>query len=317
MRRADRETLRFERSFSAFFLRSLKARLLSLAPTVRHILETKHVPEGGIVVPGSAEYRRVFAGFIAQVFAAGQTAGAEYVRLRTSRRTDHFADPVPIDAITFLRNRVALQGAWGRSLDADVTKAIIRSLERGYTVEKTMEEVARIFPNFTGRRLATIARNETMTAYNQGALAFYTSPAAQGFVVALKFNAVLDDRTTPICRPRDGLVMMITDPRLPRNTPQLHHQCRSIWQPITKMEFRRLGRTPAEVAKDWDNLPPPQEGFGGAPVDYKPGIAPTITPEEASLVLQRASEQQIQEAATALGIEPDQVKTLLRVQAGL
>ena len=81
-------------------------------------------------------------------------------------------------------------------------------------------------------RLETIIRTNTMTAYNGGLLAEYREAARDGIVEAVQFSAVMDDRTTEVCRGAHGTILPIGHPDLNAITPPLHHQCRSILTPV-------------------------------------------------------------------------------------
>lgn len=146
------------------------------------------------------------------------------------------------------------------------------------THRETMKSLAAIFPEFGKARLENISRTETMAAYNQGRVAMFRD----GGVAAVQFAAILDDRTTAICRSRDGLVMELEDPRLAGNTPPLHFMCRSVLVPITRSAWKGLQRGDArlvqrhfgwlgperprnleEALSRWDDAPDPLPGFGG------------------------------------------------------
>ncbi|MEW6282139.1 MAG: phage minor head protein, partial [Candidatus Eremiobacterota bacterium] len=134
----------------------------------------------------------------------------------------------------FLRQRQALAGKWSRDLDAAVTNVLVLALQNGSDVRTTMAALARVFPTLSRGRLEYIARTEATTAYNVGRL-----PGRGRLCGRVQFSAILDARTTDICRSRDGLVMRMDDPRLPANTPPLHFQCRSVLIPVDRIAWRR------------------------------------------------------------------------------
>jgi len=79
-----------------------------------------------------------------------------------------------------------------------------------------------------------IARTESTRAFNLGIL---TEGLRSDLVVAYRFDAVMDDRTTDICKSRNGKVIPIEDEELiVHNTPPLHVNCRSVLVPVFEFE---------------------------------------------------------------------------------
>ena len=70
----------------------------------------------------------------------------------------------------------------------------------------------------------------------------------EGFVRGVRFSAILDERTSRMCRMRDGMTFRLEDPRLVGNTPPLHPNCRSVLIPVTEFD-RPEWSTPREVAR--------------------------------------------------------------------
>lgn len=99
----------------------------------------------------------------------------------------------------------------------------------------------------------TIARTETGKFYNAGRLARWLDPEANGFVEALQYDAIIDSRTTEVCRHLDGKIISIQDQAtIQEYTPPNHYQCRATWIPVTKYE---------EWEPDFDTQLTPQKGF--------------------------------------------------------
>lgn len=83
----------------------------------------------------------------------------------------------------------------------------------------------------------TIARTETAKMYNAGKLARYTDPETDGFVEALQYDAIVDNRTTELCRGLDGKIIAITNQaRIAKMSPPNHFRCRATWLPVTRFE---------------------------------------------------------------------------------
>lgn len=237
-------------------------------------------------MPGEREHLELLQRFLVATWWAGRQDVARELSRRSRVEFALFGDddppggarPVPQDAVEFLRQREALAGKWSRDLDAAVTNVLVNALQNGADVRTTMAALARVFPIFTRARLENIARTEATTAYNAGRLAAFK--AEGDFVRAVQFSAILDERTTDICRFRDGLIMRMDDPRLPANTPPLHFMCRSVLLPIDRILWRKLeagdkraerntfGHLPdgpqdlATALDGWRHTPAPLPGFG-------------------------------------------------------
>lgn len=83
-------------------------------------------------------------------------------------------------------------------------------------------------------RLETIVRTESTWAYNQGRLA--TCDGAGDYIIGYHFSAIVDDRTTQICRTAAGLVFRKDDPRATKLVPPLNLNCRSLIVYMTIVE---------------------------------------------------------------------------------
>ena len=101
---------------------------------------------------------------------------------------------------------------------------------------------------FTPSRLETIIRTNSGAAMNMGRLNQMLDPNLDGFVEAVQYSAILDDRTTEICEKLDGLVMKTNDPELSKANPPMHYNCRSMLIPITAEESYNVS-----TAKDWNS----------------------------------------------------------------
>lgn len=83
----------------------------------------------------------------------------------------------------------------------------------------------------------TIARTETAKMYNAGRLARWLDPENNGFVEALQYDAIVDTRTTDLCRHLDGKIIAVTnEARVAEMSPPNHFRCRATWLPVTRYE---------------------------------------------------------------------------------
>lgn len=106
-------------------------------------------------------------------------------------------------------------------------------------------------------RLDTVIRTNLFEAVNEARFNVFTDPELDGFVRALEYSAILDSRTTPICRSLDGKVYSAADwqGRFRNLTPPNHHNCRSLLIPVTEVDedVQLTAESPSVE---------PQQGFG-------------------------------------------------------
>lgn len=98
---------------------------------------------------------------------------------------------------------------------------------------------------FLNRNVKIVARMESVTAVNEQRLeAFNKSTIVKG----VQFLAVLDKRTTVICKSRHGHILKLNSPQLSRYKPPCHMGCRSLLSPVTIFE-KDLDFTPLSELK--------------------------------------------------------------------
>jgi len=81
-------------------------------------------------------------------------------------------------------------------------------------------------------RIETIVRTNSFEAINEGRIAYFEDPALDGFVEAYEYSAILDGRTTTICRslgdPDAPQVHATNDPVWDEIKPPNHFNCRAL-----------------------------------------------------------------------------------------
>jgi len=119
-----------------------------------------------------------------------------------------------------------------------IREALREGLEKGLPIRditKRIREKANTW--LSDWHAETIARTETSKMYNAGRLARWLDPEVNGFVEALQYDAIVDRRTTELCRSLDGKIVSIQRADIiAEYTPPNHFQCRSTWLPVTKYE---------------------------------------------------------------------------------
>ena len=100
--------------------------------------------------------------------------------------------------------------------------------------------------------LETHARNNFMSAYNAGRWVQIKQSKSVKYLV---YNAILDEKTTKLCKTLDGAVKPVDDPFWKKFYPPNHHSCRSL-ATVVRREFARLKElkpTPEEKVKEFLN----------------------------------------------------------------
>ena len=134
----------------------------------------------------------------------------------------------------------------------------------GRTVVEIQEKLQKAVT--TPARIATAVRTNTFEALNEARYAEYTDPELGGFVEALEYSAILDDRTTDICTHLDGRVYPADSSEWEGYRPPNHYNCRSILIPVTIVDTEVVGKDAPQGERY--SKPPriePQQGFGGKP----------------------------------------------------
>lgn len=212
--------------------------------------------------------------------------GMEHVRRSVpGERALAFADDDPagfLEAIEALRSRAVVPASVFRALD-DAAKArafsvarlagadaiarlrelTLRNMAEGETVADFVERLGTDSLLQTAGFAASspwywevVVRTNQTAAANVGRHLQFRALGDE--VVALEFVAILDERTTAICREYDGVVRPADDPVWETITPPNHYNCRSTLRAIL------AGTSEAEALdltlQDSD-LPDPAEGF--------------------------------------------------------
>lgn len=154
----------------------------------------------------------------------------------------------------------------------DTLKAITKAIENGETLEQFRDRIGGKLEKAWGSERAwhvdVIFRNNVQAAYAYGREQEMRTPAALELRPYWLFSAILDDRTTEICRPLNGKVVAAESRWWETHTPPLHHNCRSIKRALTPAQAEKRGISTRAPKVD------PMEGFGHAdPLEYEPDLA--------------------------------------------
>jgi SPP1 gp7 family putative phage head morphogenesis protein len=93
--------------------------------------------------------------------------------------------------------------------------------------------------------IATVLGGSMVRAYESGRDRGWRTPQVQEKLWGLRYSAILDNVTTPICRGLNDTVLPLNDPLWQTYKPPLHYNCRSCV--IEVFSSTNLRRPPAEV----------------------------------------------------------------------
>jgi len=186
------------------------------------------------------------------------------------------------DELDDLNARARMQAWWfsgGEQLRLvqDVFDDLARALNLGLPFSDFKKQVSAKLASAWGganpHRVETIWINAMQRAYGGGRYRQLTTPTMKRFRPYWMYDAVLDSRTSPMCKERDSKVLAADDPWWDSNYPPLHHRCRSGVRALTKRQAAQRGITTTP-----DFAEGPQGGFGASPRDdmgatVKPNLA--------------------------------------------
>lgn len=213
---------------------------------------------------GRDKLAKVFEAYMLESFVGGFAHGKDevskarqYFKVKYSEpslEVDPVTGVVPDEAIAWYSYySTYLAGIYSEAILEKARDIIRDSIESGLhgkdmvKLLKNSEE----FENYSEYRLQTITRTEGTKAYNKGRLEQFKDTG--DFVRAVQYSAVLDRRTTQICRRLNGKIMDIRNDSINTYLPPNHFNCRSIIVPVTRYDDWE--------ESDFSNIPKPEKGF--------------------------------------------------------
>lgn len=190
-----------------------------------------------------------------------QARGARAVAVSFSALADRAADYFEANGFRMAANvsdgtrsiiqQVLIQAVKEGLRPEDVTPAMFRALiDKGFTTLAALElemaepmmlaQVARMLRVPASQNVAqylnTLIRTNLFEALNEARFDQFTDPVLEGFVKAFEYTAILDDRTTELCRELDGMVFAADSPEWETFNPPNHFNCRSMLIGITETD---------------------------------------------------------------------------------
>lgn len=208
------------------------------------------------------------------VYETGRRDASEEISRARGRQHSYILKLPPRQTIQQLEQ----QAFWIKNVFQDtllkrIQAILLNMLDSGEIPLETLMKIRQVYDPYVGDeqividqrqiepyRIETVIRTNTTKAYNRGRLVEFADPELQGFVRAMQVSAILDTRTTDICRAADGKIVMLDDPLAQRLTPPLHHQCRSILVPVTEADGQFEPSKQTELHQVLEDMP---GDFGG------------------------------------------------------
>jgi SPP1 gp7 family putative phage head morphogenesis protein len=179
--------------------------------------------------------------------------------------------PLTDEAFAAMKQRAAaraftIAGVAQLDLVKDAFAGIDKAVAKGTTLQDFKNEIGpQLRDAWAGSvanppaRMENIFRTNVGVAYGAGRWAQAQDPDVIARRPYWKFVALLDPRTSEICRPLNGKVIRADDAWWKSHLPPLHFQCRSTFTTLTEEQAKKAGIT---------ETPPkskPMDGFGDAP----------------------------------------------------
>lgn len=223
----------------------LSAELRRIRSDLAARLKTATSPRAFRLLPRRAELDAVVQAMLQRAWEAGQVEMLREVRGRQYASTSF----TPKAATKWMKDAAFwVTDVLSDGLLSDAQTILVKGLKNGTPTSTMMVQLFEAFVPYLGGdvgeqvitayRLETIVRTNTTTAYNHGRLTTALDPDLILFLDGIRYNAILDTRTTEVCRFLDQKVF-----RMPAQgddvealLPPRHFNCRSIITPVVAGE---------------------------------------------------------------------------------
>lgn len=154
------------------------------------------------------------------------------------RRHDMGPSFTPVAALRWLNDKSFwITGVVGDKVLGDAKGVLIQGMKTGRSNQQMVDDIAAVFEPYIGKapgvqsevanpyRLETIIRTNTTDAYNHGRLTEYKAPGVIDGIVAVRYSAILDERTTEVCKFLDGRLFKPASADVEILSPPNHFNC--------------------------------------------------------------------------------------------
>lgn len=161
-----------------------------------------------------------------------QSASAEISNLRKTAKMQDERTIAEVLEDTINERSYFIAGLERDKLKKQAAIILNRVIEQGLTTDEAVYQLGKLFDDYTDVRLETVVRTEMARAFNVGRKVIFDRETEDGFIEAYQYSAIIDSRTTEICRALDGKIYRADDPYVDRITPPRHFNCRSLLVPV-------------------------------------------------------------------------------------
>lgn len=193
---------------------------------------------------GFIPVRQAVGGFLRDVFEAGRRDLGNEIYTYTKK----YAAPLytPKEALQWLSQKEFwITGVMEDKMLNDARGVLLNAVKTGEPLGDTIQKLEAMFEPYVGDpdvlrdgealspyRLETIVRTNATDAYNEGRLIAARDPDIKEFMQGMQYSAILDDRTTEICKHLDNSIIPMDEPALDKLVPPNHFNCRSVLVPV-------------------------------------------------------------------------------------
>lgn len=189
--------------------------------------------------------RGVVANAIGRMLNEAFDTGRNGIRKELPEAFDTASSFEPAEAIAYLLAKKAeIAGILDERLSQEVRTILVAGLKAGLTTREVEQQISAAFLPYVGNpdvlvdgeplrphRVEAIVRTNTTDALNQGRLA--QGKKAGALLKGWRYSAIIDSRTTDVCKYLHGKTFMADDPSVNKLVPPRHHNCRSLLVPLT------------------------------------------------------------------------------------
>ncbi len=206
----------------------------------KKILETGRVERAdGVQLKHLAELKKILKASFTAIYKDGQVqAQAELMKsnFKSPVASQEFLDLLETETFNFI-------GDWKYNVLKRVKTELISAVKDGKPLSTVQNILDTDGKALTEVALERFARTKHTEVLNKGRLEFFKE---SGVISGYQYSAILDDRTSEICRGLHGKKFKSGD----EPVPPMHFNCRSILIPITKYEefepSESVGKQPIE-----------------------------------------------------------------------
>lgn len=228
-----------------------------------------------VVFPSRGELKNLFFDMLTETYHKGEQIAkteinkikrtlkfSEAAILRFAQDMD-FRTITPTEAINFFEQKAfAMAGVEGDLITNKIKQILLGGIKSGATVKDIISEIenqtGEYYDNeaideevYTGSRLETIIRTNTVEALSEGRKSFFEAPEMDGYVVAYQWSAIMDDRVRPNHARMDGRIYPINSYVWKIWHVPAGFNCRCYKVPVTRgQEWNESSPLPAALRPD-------------------------------------------------------------------